>query len=143
MTKAAICITCADIVSPYRDWGNGRWRWCQCDEMGVRWRDGARGMLEVTALHGPDHLRVLGINNAFLALAVTANPGSPAGTRIGEQWRALHKFTCEQVEPHYLFHATNRDCWALVVRVGESSDVFFMGYMAARTLGPTSQQGQR
>jgi len=137
VTKAALCITCSDIVSPYRDDGGlvvgaepGSWRWCQCTETGVRWRDGARGLVEVTSLHGPAQVRVIGINNMFLGLAVTSPPDG--SSRTGEQWRALHQFACERVEPNYLFHADNRACWALVVRVGESGDVFFMPYAEAR-----------
>jgi hypothetical protein len=132
MTKAALCITCADIVSPYRDDGGlivggglDGWRFCQCQEMGVRWRDGKRGLIEVTALHGPEAVRVIGLNNMFLGLACQPT-GDGVTPRTAEQWRNLHALCCEKVEPHYLFHADNRACWALVVRVGESGDVFFI-----------------
>lgn len=143
MTKAALCISCADLVSPYRDWDRDRrWRWCQCDEVGVRWRDGARGLLEVTALHGSDYLRVLGINNAFLQLAVWKYPDSPTGSRTAEQWRNLHDLTCTEIDPYYLFHTDNRNCWALVVRVGETGDVSFIDYPTARAT-PNDRQGPR
>jgi hypothetical protein len=133
LTKAAICVHCSDIVSPHRDWVTDRaWRWCECDHMGVRWRDGAQGLIEVTALYGPDSVRVLGFNNMFLSLGVTANPASDTGTRTAEQWRALHDYTCDRVEPHYLFHKDKRGCWALIVRVGESGDVTFVPYGEAR-----------
>lgn len=132
MTKAAICVHCSDIVSPRRDWQADRsWRWCECDHMGVRWRDGSKGLIEVTAMHGPDHVRVLGINNMFLGMAVTPTP-TPTEPRTAEQWRALHRITCEQVEPYYLFHKDNRDCWALIVKVGESGDVTFVDYADAK-----------
>ncbi len=133
MTKAVICSACADIVSPYRDWETDRsWRWCECDHVGARWRDGALGILEVASLHGADGVRVLGINNDYLRLAWTPNPYSDDGSRTFEQWRALHDFTCERVEPHYLFHKDRRACWALLVSPGESGDVFLMDYLTAR-----------
>lgn len=121
--KVALCVHCTDFVTPLRTWQTDRsWRWCQCAHTGVRWRDGARGLLEVTSLHGPDQVRVLGLNNLFLQLA-TADPPARA-----EWWRELHTAAASAVEPGYLFHAERRACWACVVRVGESSDVTFVGY---------------
>lgn len=134
MTKAALCVHCADIVAPHRDWRADRsWRWCECEHMGVRWRDGARGLLEVTALHGPEFVRVIGINNSYLQAAVSPNPHTGDAGRTAEQWRALHELACERVEPHYLFHRDQRNCWALVVRVGESGDVTFVDYGTAHS----------
>jgi len=139
MTKAALCVSCADIVAPYRDWRTDhRWRWCECDHIGVRWRDGARGLIEVTALHGPDTVRVIGINNSFLGLAVTPAPQREDGVRSAEQWRALHDYTCSRVEPHYLFHADQRNCWALIVKVGESGDVIWVDWADVRA--PSQQE---
>jgi hypothetical protein len=123
MTKAALCVHCSDIVSPHRDWQNDRaWRWCECAHMAVRWRDGAQGLIEVTALHGAGMVRVLGFNNTFLAKAVQHPPAFP------EMWRELHAVTCHDVPDNYLFHASKRDCWALIVRPGESGDVTFVPY---------------
>jgi hypothetical protein len=128
MTKAALCVHCTDIVAPYRDWETNRlWRWCQCRHMAVRWADGARGLIEVTATHGPDYVRVLGISNLFLGMAVN-NLDSNGGGRSDEQWRTLHDFAAGQVGPNYLFHKDRRNCWALVVRPGESGDITFVPY---------------
>ncbi|HEV8653136.1 MAG TPA: hypothetical protein VG276_28020 [Actinomycetes bacterium] len=127
MTKAAICAACWDIVSPRRAWETDRsWRWCECDHIGVRWRDGALGLLEVASLHGADGVRVLGLNNMFLEEGMRTRDADPQG------WRAWHEATCEQVEPHYLFHKDKRNCWALLVRPGESGDVFLMDYLTAK-----------
>ena len=135
MTKAALCIACYDIVSPYRDWTTNRaWRWCQCDYTAVRWRDGDQGLLEVTSLHGPDGLRVIGLNNMFLQLATIQDHEVPHGRRSPEQWRALHQLCSRRVPANYLFHETNRDCWALVIRVGESGDVTFVAYPTVRNV---------
>lgn len=134
MTKAAICVHCSDILAPLRNWETDRsWRWCQCDHSGVRWADGARGLIEVTSMHGPDHVRVLGINNDFLGLAVGARLADAAA------WRALHKLTCTEVGSNYLFHEANRNCWALIVRPGESGDVTFVDWVAARYPQPAEE----
>jgi hypothetical protein len=128
MTKAALCTHCYDIIGPFRDWETNRaWRWCQCDHMGVRWLDGDKGLLEVTAMHGQAHVRVIGLNNAFLTWAVE-RPLADA-----EGWRALHDASCAQAAgTGYLFGADRRACWALVVRVGESGDITFVDYAAAK-----------
>lgn len=124
MTKAAICVGCSDIVSPYPEPASG-WRWCCCRHVAVRWRDPHRGLLDVTALHGPTTVRVLGLNNAFLAAAVQGRPwGEPEA--VHEEWRLLHDQTCEDVEPHYLFSERKRQCWAVVIRPGETGDVRYV-----------------
>ncbi len=125
--KVALCVHCTDFITPLNTWRTDRsWRWCQCRHTGVRWRDGARGLLEVTSLHGHDGVRVIGLNNMFLTLAV-AEPPKYDGLPF-EKWRELHTECSRQVEPGYLFHEDKRGCWALVVRVGESSDVTFIDY---------------
>lgn len=127
MTKAALCTTCYDILSPYRDWETNRaWRWCQCDHIGVRWLDGARGLIEVTSLHGPDYVRVIGIHNGFLAAAIKHQ------RLLFEDWRRLHEESTEAVSSDYLFHRDKRNCWALVVRVGESGDVTYVDWPTAK-----------
>jgi hypothetical protein len=132
VTKAALCVQCSDIVAPRRAWRTDRsWRWCECGQAGVRWRDGNAGLIEVTARYGPENVRVIGLNNVFLAMAV--NDFNDAGRgRTDEQWRTLHTFTAEQAGPGYLFHRSHRDCWALVVRPGESGDVTFVPYLTAK-----------
>lgn len=123
MTKAALCMHCSDIISPYRDWQTNRaWRWCQCQHAATRWADGDRGLVEVTAVHGPDFVRVIGLNNAFLEAA--ASPSGAVFTT--EEWRRLHTACAGVVAPHYLFHKDQRDCWALVVAVGGSGDITFV-----------------
>jgi hypothetical protein len=131
MTKVALCISCSDIIAPYHHWQTDRrWRWCQCDGMAVRWRDGSRGLIEVTSLAGREYVRVIGLNNMFLEQAVgRQTPG-------GAWWRQLHEDCAELVEPHYLFSKENRNCWAAVVRVDETGDVTFIDYQSARREPP-------
>jgi len=139
VTKAALCVHCWDIVSPRREWRIDRsWRWCECEHTAVRWRDGDKGLLEVSSLHGPIGVRVIGINNLFLQSAISDNPQAADGCRSSEQWRALHDLACDRAAPHYLFHKDQRACWALVVRVGESGDVTFVDYATARVRVPPS-----
>lgn len=138
MTKAAICTHCWDIVSPFRDWAvNRSWRWCVCEHAATRWRDGNRGLLEVSALHGPDHVRVQGLNNSFLIAAF----GLPKPV-TDSWWRDFHRASTDQVEPNYLFHKDRRDCWALLTRVGESGDVFWIDHnqVFAETLAAKSAE---
>ena len=135
--KVALRTHCMDFVTPLRAWDTDRsWRWCQCDHMGVRWRDGALGLLEVTALHGPDHVRVLGMANTFLDQAIVGNVGL-YGTDPGEEWRLLHDTVCEEIPDSYLFHETRRHCWAAIIAVGDTGDVTFVNYSAAWTQRPS------
>ena len=75
-------------------------------------------------MNGPDFLRVIGINNWFLEQACE-------GFRTPEQWRVLHKLSTELVDKYYLFHHENRACWALMIRPGETGDVFAIKYEEA------------
>ncbi|HET6915758.1 MAG TPA: hypothetical protein VFH56_06665 [Acidimicrobiales bacterium] len=126
MTKAVICKACSDIVSPNPKWLEDRsWRWCACLHVATRWRDGSTGQIEVVSLHGPNDLRVIGLNNAVIEYAFAKPP------TMSDQWRELHRLQGEMVEPYYLFHKDKRDCWALLVRPGESSDVHVVDYAEA------------
>jgi hypothetical protein len=124
MTKAAMCTTCGQIVGPRpkaADWSV--WTWCAppCSHTAVRWRDGAKGLLEVTSLHGPEGVVVIGLHNGFIA-------GLSRVTSAAD-WRELHDDVTHA--PGYLFDSSKRDCWAVLVRPGQSADVFFMPYGAA------------
>lgn len=117
-----MCTICSQVIGPRsRD---QEWTWCAepCIHTAVRWRDPMRGLLEVTSLHGPDGVLVIGLHNAFI-LAGASQLGRKA-------WRELHDRVTADAEG-YLFHRDNRDCWAVVVRPGESNDVFFMPYAEA------------
>lgn len=133
MTKAVFCLSCGDIVAPYRNWqANRDWRWCQCDKMGVRWRDGAKGHLEVSHQYGASQLRVIGLNNSFLEIGGGLSSRAPSPSN-SEEWRTLHEMSAKGCDEYYLFHEKNRNCWALIVRVGESGDVYWIEYAAARS----------
>ena len=123
--KALFCTRCADVLAPFRHSGQTEtWRYCQCGEAAVRWRDGDRGLLEVAAVYGPSSIRVIGVNNVFLGMA-TAGP-SVGEYHTAEQWRNMHDYQGKTVEPHYLFHTDKRNCWAVITRIGESGDIFYI-----------------
>jgi hypothetical protein len=121
VTKALICLACVDVVTPYRS--GQRWRWCQCGQAAVRWRNPERGLIDVTTVGGPRMIRVLGLNNQFLEDAVTAGIRTPAAA---DHWQDLHQRHTTEVPHHYLFHAYRRGCWAVVIAVGETGDVQFV-----------------
>lgn len=116
-----MCTTCGQIIGPrprHADWSI--WTWCAdpCSHSAVRWRDGAKGLLEVTSLHGPEGVVVIGMHNAFVG-ALAAKPDH-------EGWRRVHDRVT--TAPGYLFDKSMRDCWAVLTRVGQSNDVFFVEY---------------
>lgn len=128
--KVMFCTACGDIIAPYGDWqANPAWRWCRCDQAGVRWRDGDTGLLEVTSSHGPAGVRVIGLNNQFLHAGVTG------GQRNSMHWQDLHAAAARQVAAGYLFHENRRNCWAVIIIpsapgdvAGETRDVFFIDF---------------
>jgi hypothetical protein len=131
--KAAVCVRCVDLVAPIAAWKTNRsWRWCQCDQTGVRWLDGRLGLLEVTAHGGPNDVRILGLNNAFLQPAVAGIRSFMTGDDEDEEWRILHDLVCEKTPSNYLFSESRRECWAIVFAVGETGDVTFVDWMTAR-----------
>lgn len=130
--KIAYCVRCGDFVTPRRDWETNRaWRWCACDQMGVRWRDGNRGLLQVTSVYGPPRVRVLGLNNGFLLPAVDGLIGG-SGEDPDEDWRVFHDLVAEQTPAGYLFSERHRECWAVLIRIGETSDVEFVSHTEAK-----------
>jgi hypothetical protein len=123
VTKALICLACVDIVTPYTSTDRG-WRRCRCGQSAVRWRNPDQGLIDVTATAGPRLVRVLGLNNLFLQDAVTATTG--LGARPPGYWRGLHQQQTTTVPRNYLFHADQRNCWAVVIAVGDTNDVSFV-----------------
>lgn len=120
MTKALLCVECFDIQSPRRD---GTWRYCECGKSATRWRDGPRGLIEVSSRYSASRVRVIGLNNGFITKAIVQ------GQHLNpEMWRELHQHEADTVPPGYLFHADKRACWALIVRVGESGDIFYVDW---------------
>ena len=110
--KALLCARCVDIraLDPNRAWVT-----CRCGASSARWENPERGTVRVKATH-PSYPRILGLNNTFLIKALQA----PANTAV-KDWRELHEQATDS--PGYIFDSSFRDCWACVVRVGETGDV--------------------
>lgn len=73
------------------------------------------------------------MNNTFINFALEQPPlkeGVSPEPYGAEQWRAVHDLTCKAADG-YLFSTGQRDCWALIVRPGESGDVFVIDYAEA------------
>lgn len=123
MTKAALCTTCNQIIGPFSR--SEKWNWCgePCLHTAVRWRDPQKGHLEVTSLHGPNGVLIIGLHNAMITQAIMHSTDH-------EMWRDLHKFITSD-SPGYLFDKSKRDCWAVIISPGESNDTFFMPYQEA------------
>ena len=110
--KAVICsaIGGVHIHTP----GEGKWEVCQCGCTGARWEDPQAGKLVIASRAGRDHVRVLGLNNQLLLPAITL-PG-----QMWEDYRQWHDHATDA--PGYVFDRAKAGCWAVVFRVGSTSD---------------------
>ncbi len=124
MTKALICLRCSDISAPYPDPARG-WRRCPCGAAASRWRDPAAGLLDIRSIYGPDNVVVLGLANPFLTAACTGRPWGDTDA-VNEEWRLLHDRVCEDIPANYLFSERRRQCWAVVIRPGETGDIRYV-----------------
>lgn len=88
---------------------------CKCGNMTARWLDPQRGTVRVKALD-KSAVRFIGLNNSFLSQTLFA----PDMTH--HEWRDLHAITCNQASG-YLFHEGHRNCWAVLIKVGDSNDI--------------------
>ena len=108
--KAVICTARGDvhIHTP----GTARWEICQCGQTGARWENPGTGELIVACRSDQDKVRVLGLNNQMLLPAIT-----------GGSWvdfRRWHDIAADA--PGYVFDKGKAGCWAVVFRIGSTSD---------------------
>ena len=113
--KALFHTNCGSIRSPKTD---KSWTFCDCGQAAMRWTDPARGLAEVWSAD-PGSARVIGMNNAML----TADPPNGSRKEQGQAWRRMHELSIRTVDTHYLFHADDRACWAVIIRPGDTGDV--------------------
>lgn len=111
--KALVCLQCSTIRSPLT---NGSWTHCDCGQSAIRWVDPKVGTAEMWAVD-PFYVRLLGLHNGILLL-----PQLPG--RAPEYWHRLHEDVCRTAKG-YLFHSSERNCWAVLTLPGESGDVTF------------------
>ena len=113
--KLLFCGACHDIraLDP-----EGAWTVCRCGNLEARWLDPHRGTVGVRAMDR-EVVRIIGVHNGFLSGAF--DPSVEKGDNI--YWRNLHGIAT--VAPGYLFDEHKRGCWAAIIKVGETNDVFW------------------
>lgn len=113
--KAVICTTIgsAHIHTP----GTGKWEVCQCGATGAKWDDPEAGKLAVAA-RNRGRVAGLGLSNALLGPALTL-PG-----QAWEDYRHWHDAATDA--PGYVFDKSRAGCWAVVFRIGSTSDTRFV-----------------
>ncbi len=101
--KLVYCLECADIFSPGKD----RATRCACGYTVAKWYDPARGHLQVASRADRSHLRVLGINNNWLAMATSITESDKlTADEIDDLHRQYNEMTSERAEG-YLFKTRN------------------------------------
>jgi hypothetical protein len=110
--KAVICTISggAHIHTP----GVGKWEICQCGQTGARWEDPQAGSLIVACRSSRGKVFGLGLNNQLLLRAVTAHG------QMWEDYRDWHDIATDA--PGYVFDKAKAGCWAVVFRIGSTSD---------------------
>lgn len=107
--KALLCGACGDIQALQTDW-----RSCRCGNTKARWTDPTLGLAEFDGLDR-SKCYLLGLNNQLLVPAMLGDLG------VWEEFRAAHDRATNA--PHHVFDKSRAGCWAVVVKVGRTSDV--------------------
>lgn len=94
------------------------WTYCDCKQMAARWENPDLGTVQVLAMV-PARTFIIGMNNRFLRGAVMLSAGAHADDN--RNWRALHDEAAKA--PGFVFDSSNRDCWAAIMRVGDTNDI--------------------
>lgn len=110
--KAVIC-THAGGVHIHTP-GVSEWEVCQCGHAAAKWEDPQAGRLIVACRSNRDEVRGLGLNNNLLLPAVTAH---------GQAWETFREWHDKATDaPDYVFDKSRAGCWAVVFRIGTTSD---------------------
>lgn len=95
--------------------GKYGWRVCECGFSAARWVDpGNTGDIIVATRQHHAMIRGLGLHNALLIPALTT-PG-----QAWEDFRQWHDNATNS--PGYIFDKSRAGCWAVVFRIGATSD---------------------
>jgi len=106
--KLVLCLECSDIFSP----GINCVKRCNCGYTVARWKDPAKGTLEVAnRWGGEDYLRVLGLNNHWTREAL--NVGDVPRLECDERHKQINEGTSALADG-YLFKT--RNCPIIMVR---------------------------
>lgn len=108
--KVLYCKKCGSI----RDFGI-EFTPCACGNMEAKWTDPQRGTVKVRA-KVMFYARIIGMNNRFLT-------ESPHGLNLPPDEQARMRHEIATTAPGYLFDKSNRNCWAVIIQKGDSSDV--------------------
>jgi hypothetical protein len=107
MLKALVCLECNTIRSPKV---NGEWTLCDCKRSAIKWNNPQQGKITVWST-SPTYVRVLGVMNSVLTSIASTD----------EEWRLVQETSVKLAEG-YIFHESNRNCWAVIFKPGETSD---------------------
>lgn len=116
--KALACGYCGDIRALGHGEGGLRgWVSCGCGMTQARWVDPYRGTAEfkVPPLPTPFRCFLLGLNNHVLEPALRGELG------MHQDFREAHERATDA--PNHVFDKSRAGCWAVVARVGTTSDV--------------------
>lgn len=89
------------------------WTPCLCGNVKARWLDPHRGTVAVAA-RNRDSVRLLGLSNRLLMPALQTHGQS------WEDFRGWHDGAT--VAPDHVFDRSRANCWAVVARIGSTSD---------------------
>lgn len=104
-----VCGNCSDIQALRPEW-----RTCHCGNTSARWIDPFRGTAEFRA-RDRSKAFLLGLNNQLLGPALRGE------LAMFQDFRAAHDLATNA--PHHVFDEKRANCWAVVVRVGQTADV--------------------
>lgn len=93
--------------------GSDRWNVCDCGMTAAKWANPHTGQL-VVAARDLSKVRGLGLNNQLLLPALT-EPG-----QVWETYRDWHEAATDA--PGYVFDKARASCWAVIYRIGTTSD---------------------
>lgn len=102
---------------------------CRCENVTAWWIDPERGVARFHARGRRDFAFGMGLCNTYLLAALKQGPEGTSN----EAWRALHDRATDT--PGYLFDKSNRGCWALLFRVGSTSDTAWATYQELVDVG--------
>lgn len=110
--KVIVCANSGDIhlISFSTSWTR-----CQCGNTAVRWIDPNQGTV-VVAARRREYVRLLGLNNNYLIPMLQRDVDLK-----WEDYRSLHDEATSA--PLHVFDKSRAGCWAVLMRIGRSSDV--------------------
>ena len=94
------------------------WRFCECRNMAAKWIDPNAGTVHVLG-RNKNRTFIIGMNNRFLSGAILSDPA----LRNDEAARELHNIATDA--KGFLFDKSIRNCWAVVIRPGQTNDIYW------------------